>query len=218
MWIDPETDHLITGDDGGSGIPTTPVHTGGRPTTCPSQFYHVSLDMDRPYHVYGGLQDNSSWVGDSQYPGGITNSRWENMRRRRLLDVRDPSDPTCIYAEAQAIGRVNRKTHETRNIKPLPLYKEGKLRYSWNADSPQPDGQGHHLSRLPYCSPRDHGQTWSRISPDLTTNDPQTEAGAVRRGDGRQLIRRDAHDDLRHLESPLDRSSSGSGPTTATCR
>src|SRR3989441_6803452 len=34
-----------------------------------SQFYHVSVDMDLPYHVYGGLQDNSSWVGESEYPG-----------------------------------------------------------------------------------------------------------------------------------------------------
>ena len=44
-----------------------------------SQFYHVSVDQAEPYRVYGGLQDNSSWVGDSSYPGGVSNSRWENM-------------------------------------------------------------------------------------------------------------------------------------------
>ena len=54
-----------------------------------SQFYHVSVDDDDPYHVYGGLQDNSSWVGDSQYPGGITNRAvGKHVRRRRFLDVR----------------------------------------------------------------------------------------------------------------------------------
>ena len=60
-----------------------------RQTTFPiSQFYHVSVDDDDPYRVYGGLQDNSCWVGQSQYPGGITNSQWEKSSdRRRLLHV-----------------------------------------------------------------------------------------------------------------------------------
>ena len=53
-----------------------------------SQFYHVSADNDDPYHVYGGLQDNSSWIGDSSYPGGVANSRWdEHVRWRRLLGI-----------------------------------------------------------------------------------------------------------------------------------
>ena len=80
-----------------------------------SQFYHVSTDNADPYHVYGGLQDNSSWVGDSSYPGGVTNSRWENMYGGDgFWMFEDPSDPNYIYAEAQGgeIGRVNRYTHE----------------------------------------------------------------------------------------------------------
>ena len=62
----------------------------------------MSLDNSDPYHVYGGLQDNSSWVGDSSYPGGISNSRWENMYGGDgFWMFEDPSDPTYIYAEAQ---------------------------------------------------------------------------------------------------------------------
>src|SRR5678816_1034145 len=62
-----------------------------------SQFYHVSVDEKDPYQVYGGLQDNSSWVGDSQYPGGITNHRWENMYGGDgFWMFQDPADPDSV--------------------------------------------------------------------------------------------------------------------------
>jgi len=62
----------------------------------------VSADNADPYHVFGGLQDNSSWIGDSQYPGGITNGRWENLFWRDGFWVfPDPSDANYVYAEAQ---------------------------------------------------------------------------------------------------------------------
>ncbi|PYJ20508.1 MAG: sialidase, partial [Verrucomicrobia bacterium] len=99
-----------------------------------SQFYHVSLDENDPYRVYGGLQDNSSFVGESQYPGGITNAQWENMYNGDgFWMFPDPADADYIYAEYQGgeIARVNRHTHEARNIKPRPNYKE-KLRFNWN--------------------------------------------------------------------------------------
>src|SRR2546423_9201786 len=122
--------HLIVGDDGGVWYSYDGGNRWWEAENLPvSQVYHVSVDMDRPYHVYGGLQDNSSWVGDSSYPGGITNDRWENMYGGDgFWMFVDPSDPDYIYAEAQGgeIGRVNRKTHETRNIKPVPNYKEAK--------------------------------------------------------------------------------------------
>ena len=145
-----------------------------------SQFYHVSVDMDRPYRVYGGLQDNSSWVGESQYPGGITNSRWENMYGGDgFWMFADPTDPDYLYAEAQGgyIGRVNRKTHEARDIQPLPRYKEEKLRFNWNTPihmSPTNKGTIYIGAQFLFRS-RDHGQTWDRISPDLTTNDPEKQ-------------------------------------------
>jgi hypothetical protein len=144
-----------------------------------SQFYHVSIDDNDPYRVYGGLQDNSSWVGDSQYPGGVTNARWENMYNGDgFWMFPDPADPDYIYAEYQGgeIGRVNRYTHEARNIKPRPNYKE-KLRFNWNtpiALSPNEKGTIYVGAQFLFRS-RDHGQNWERISPDLTTNDPQKQ-------------------------------------------
>ncbi|HEY6186647.1 MAG TPA: hypothetical protein VIW80_03140 [Pyrinomonadaceae bacterium] len=182
VWVDPNnTDHLITGDDGGVWYSYDGGNRWWKAENLPiSQFYHVSVDMDRPYRVYGGLQDNSSWVGESQFPGGITNHQWENMYGGDgFWMFADPSDPDYIYAEYQGgeISRINRRTHESRNIKPLPQYKEGKLRYNWNTPihlSPTGDGTIYIGAQFLFRS-RDHGQTWERISPDLTTNDPEKQ-------------------------------------------
>jgi photosystem II stability/assembly factor-like uncharacterized protein len=190
VWIDPaSTDHLITGDDGGVWYSYDAGNKWWKGDNLPvSQFYHVSLDNDRPYHVYGGLQDNSSWVGDSEYPGGISNSRWENMYGGDgFWMFVDPTDQNYLYAESQGgeIGRVNRKTHETRPLKPLPRYKEGKERFNWNTPihvSPTNNGTLYIGSQYLYRT-RDFGQTWDRISPDLSTNDPskqlQEQSGGV---------------------------------------
>src|SRR5881396_1648361 len=190
VWIDPNnTAHLITGDDGGVWYSYDAANKWWKADNLPiSQFYHVSVDMDRPYHVYGGLQDNSSWVGESEYPGGVTSSRWENMYGvDGFWMFVDPTDPDYIYAEYQGgeIARVNRKTHETRNIKPLPQYKEGKLRFNWNTPihvSPTKRGTIYLGAQVLFRS-RDFGQTWERVSPDLTTNDStkqqQEQSGGV---------------------------------------
>jgi photosystem II stability/assembly factor-like uncharacterized protein len=188
VWVDPDnTDHLITGDDGGVWYSYDSGNKWWKAENLPvSQFYHVSVDNDMPYHVYGGLQDNSSWVGDSQYPGGITNSRWENIFGGDGFWVfADPSDHDSIYAESQGgeLGRVNRKTLEIRGLKPLPGYKEGKLRFNWNTPlHVSPNGTLYIGSQFLFRT-RDHGQSWERISPDLTTNDPakqkQEESGGV---------------------------------------
>ncbi len=182
VWVNPEnTDNLIIGDDGGVWYSYDGGNRWWKGNNLPvSQFYHVSLDMDLPYHVYGGLQDNSSWIGDSAYPGGITNDRWENIYGGDGFWVfADPSDPEYVYAESQGgyIGRINRRTHESRGIQPLPEYKEKKLRYNWNTPihvSPTQKGTIYIGAQFLFRS-RDHGQTWERISPDLTTNDPEKQ-------------------------------------------
>ena len=167
----------------------TAVRGGHTRSTLPvSQFYHVSVDNADPYRVYGGLQDNSSWVGDSSYPGGVSYSRWENMYGGDgFWMFEDPSDPAYLYAEAQGgeIGRVNRNTHEMRSIMPYPEYGEKKLRFNWNTPihmSPTEKGTIYIGAQFLFRS-RDHGQSWQRISPDLTTNDPekqkQEESGGI---------------------------------------
>ena len=190
VWVNPEnTDHLIEGDDGGVWYSYDGGNTWWKGNNLPiSQFYHVSVDDADPYHVFGGLQDNSVWMGDSQYPGGITNGRWENLFGGDGFWVfPDPADPNYVYAESQGgyIGRVNRFTLEGRPIKPQQNYGEGKLRFNWNTPihlSPNEKGTIYIGAQFLFRS-RDHGQSWERISPDLTTNDPekqkQEESGGV---------------------------------------
>ena len=189
VWINPTNPkHVITGDDGGLWI----SHDGGnkwwKSDNLPvSQFYHVSVDNQDPYQVYGGLQDNSSWAGDSAYPGGITNSRWENLfGGDGFWTFADPANRDFAYAEYQGghIGRINRYTLEQRNIQPQASYKE-KLRWNWNtpvALSPTEPNTLYIGAQFLFAS-RDHGQSWARISPDLTTNDPnkqkQEESGGI---------------------------------------
>ena len=189
VWINPSNPkHIITGDDGGLWI----SHDGGnkwwKSNNLPvSQFYHVSVDDKDPYQVYGGLQDNSSWAGDSAYPGGITNGRWENLfGGDGFCTFADPSDPGYAYAEYQGghIGRINRHTLEQRNIQPTANFKE-KLRWNWNTPIALSATNRNTLyigAQFLFMS-RDHGQSWARISPDLTTNDSnkqkQEESGGI---------------------------------------
>src|SRR5947199_2694883 len=181
VWIDPTNPQTVfSGDDGGMWYSYNSGSKWWKGDNLPvSQFYHVSVDADDPYHVYGGLQDNSCWVGDSQYPGGITNHRWENVwNGDGFFTFPDPADEDYIYAEYQGgyVGRVNRQTHEGRDIQPKPNYKE-KLRWNWNtpmALSPNEKGTIYIGAQFLFRS-RDHGQNWERISPDLTTNDPQKQ-------------------------------------------
>ncbi len=181
IWIDPtNSKRIVGGDDGGLWISYDGGTKWWKGGNLPiSQFYHVSVDDKDPYQVYGGLQDNSTWVGDSAYPGGITNERWENLYGGDgFWAFPDPKDPNFVYAEAQGgtIGRVDRRTLETRDIQPKAGYHE-KLRWNWNtpiALSPNEPGTIYIGSQFLFRS-RDHGNTWDRISPDLTSNDPQKQ-------------------------------------------
>jgi photosystem II stability/assembly factor-like uncharacterized protein len=194
VFVDPaNSKHVFAGDDGGLWISFDGANKWWKTDNLPiSQFYHVSLDNADPYHVYGGLQDNSAWVGDSAYPGGVTSSRWENMLGGDgFWMFADPSEPGYVYAEAQGgtIGRVNMRTHETRDIQPrlgaADLERYTKLRFNWNtpiALSPHDPATVYIGAQFLFRS-RDRGQTWERISPDLTTNDPakqkQEESGGI---------------------------------------
>lgn len=178
VWINPNNPkHIVMGDDGGLWV----SHDGGsrwlKSENLPiSQFYHASVDDQDTYQVYGGLQDNSSWVGDTQFPGGISNDRWENLYGGDgFWTFADPADPDYVYAEYQGgnVARINRKTRAARDIQPKAGYGE-KLRFNWNTPihlSPNEKGTLYIGAQYLFRS-RDHGQNWERISPDLTTNDP----------------------------------------------
>ncbi len=213
VWIDPkDPTQLIMADDGGLWFSKDGGESWWKSNNLPiSQFYHVSVDDNDPYRVYGGLQDNSSWVGDSSYPGGITNSRWENMfGGDGFWTFADPSDPNYLYAEYQGgnIARVNRHTHESRDIQPRTSEGE-KLRWNWNTPlhlSPNEKGTLYMGAQYLFRT-RNQGQSWDRISPDLTTNDPKKQQQELSGGITVDNSAAEMHTTIYAIsESPKDRN------------
>ncbi len=152
-----------------------------------SQFYHISVDNEEPYNIYGGLQDNQSWFGPSSSPGGIEAGDWTCVGMGDGFRViKHPSKP-YVYSEMQGAERVWRydvKRKQTRNIKIFPVEDE-KLRFNWNTplvQSPNNDDRIYLGSQFLHVS-NDMGNNWTKISPDLTTNDPnkqkQAESGGI---------------------------------------
>lgn len=143
-----------------------------------SQFYHVSIDNQEPYNVYGGLQDNNSWFGPSASPGGIEARDWELVGQGDGFRVYPhPTQPNIVYSEMQgadAIWRFDVDKQQLKIIKPYPVEGDPKLRFNWNAPITT---SKHHPDRL-YVGSQfihvsdDKGDSWRKISPDLTTNDP----------------------------------------------
>ncbi|MGB4838696.1 MAG: hypothetical protein WBP08_06850 [Saprospiraceae bacterium] len=146
-----------------------------------SQYYHVSVDNRKPYWVYGGLQDNGSWVGPSKKVGGIKNSDWISVGYGDGFRVYPhPSDPNTVYSEMQGaenIWRVDVAKSQAKTIKPYPIDGDPKLRFNWNAAL---STSVHNPDRLYVGSQfvhvsEDKGETWRKLSPDLTTNDPKKQ-------------------------------------------
>ncbi len=187
IWINPSNpDHLIVGTDGGVYLSFDRGRTfkflGNIPV---SQFYHVSYDMRVPYNVYGGLQDNGSWMGPSKVIGGrgIENRHWRNIGGGDGFHAfPDPEDPDIVYHEWQGgrLVRVNLKTMEMKNIQPYPQKGEPKYRFNWNTPvhiSPN-NPKIMYIGAQFLFKTRDKGEKWEKISPDLTTNDPEKQRQA----------------------------------------
>jgi photosystem II stability/assembly factor-like uncharacterized protein len=179
LWVDPkDPQKLVLGDDGGLWISHDRGHHYRHAQALPiSQFYHVSVDMEEPYNVYGGLQDNGSWMGPSRSSGGILNGQWRNVGYGDGFHTfRDPIEKDFVYSEYQGgkLGRFSLSTGELRDIQPFPGKDDPKFRFNWNTPYvPAPDGSGTiYVGAQFVFRSTDHGQTWVRISPDLTTNDP----------------------------------------------
>ena len=122
MWIDPnDPERLITGNDGGIAISWDRGGSYWFPNTMAiAQFYNISYDMDVPYNVCGGLQDNYSWCGPSRKADGeITNHDWFRVSGGDgFVTQQDPRDPNIVYSESQRgnMGRSNLKTGERQSL------------------------------------------------------------------------------------------------------
>ncbi len=141
FWIDPaNSDHMIAGCDGGINM----TYDGGRTwdyvNNVPlGQFYEIAFDMQKPYHVCGGLQDNYSWCGPvaNVMTNGITNDDWVNIGGGDGFDTKmDPKDPNIVYTESQDGNLLRRdlRTGESRSLRPLEeSEKSARYRFQWNS-------------------------------------------------------------------------------------
>ncbi|MEE9118363.1 MAG: glycosyl hydrolase, partial [Calditrichia bacterium] len=190
LWINPKNNsNMYLGTDGGFYITYDRGSTWTHAQNLPlSQFYHISVDNQKPYNVYGGLQDNGSWVGPSKSVGGITNSDWQNVGYGDGFNVLpDPEDDNILYWQYQGgnLMRFYKNTREIKEIKPFSDDPTEKLRFNWDtpiAFSPTNEGVLYVGAQYLYRT-NNRGDSWEKISPDLTTNDPdkqkQEESGGL---------------------------------------
>lgn len=191
-WIHPKNpDFMIEGNDGGMAITRDRGKTWRFVENLPlAQFYHINIDNLHPYNVYGGMQDNGSWRGPAYVwrSGGIRNSYWEELYFGDGFDVvPDPEHPERYgYAMSQGgyVGRYDLKSGNDIFIRPAHP-DNVTLRFNWNAAIAQDPFD---LATIYYGSQflhksTDRGNSWTLISPDLTTNDPekqkQNESGGL---------------------------------------
>src|SRR5215218_8447040 len=183
LWINARNpNELLLGTDGGVYMSYNKGLQWRFLKTLPvSQLYHVSFDMSRPYRVFGGLQDNGSWAAPSSgIGGGVQNRDWFNIGGGDgFWAFSDPTDSDLVYVEYQggAISRRRISTGEEKILKPLPGADEPAYRFNWNTPihvSPNEPGTIYLGGQFLFRS-RDRGDSWERISPDLTTNDPEKQ-------------------------------------------
>jgi len=141
-----------------------------------SQFYQISVDDAEPYNVYGGLQDNGSWYGPSSSPGGVNARDWNSVGYGDGFRVLKHPTKNIIYSEMQGaenVWRYDVDRNRTKTIQPLPKKGDPELRFNWNAPMAisafAPD-RFYMGSQFLHRSD-DMGDSWTIISPDLTTND-----------------------------------------------
>jgi photosystem II stability/assembly factor-like uncharacterized protein len=184
FWINPaDPRHIIVGNDGGLAITQDRGASWRFVRNLPlAQFYHVAVDNDVPYNVYGGLQDNGSWRGPSSVwePAGIQSLHWQEVGFGDGFDtLPDPENSRRGYTMSQGgyLTRWNLDTGERRLIRPDPPDTATELRFNWNAgiaQDPFDPATIYYGSQFLHVS-SDRGETWSVISGDLTSNDPELQ-------------------------------------------
>ena len=182
LWINPKnTEELFCGSDGGVYKSLDRANHWRFLNQIPvAQYYHVSADTDRPYNVYGGLQDNGTWMGPSRAVSGVSNRHWKNIGfGDGFWAFSDPTDPDVVYVEYQGghISRVRKSTEESKEIRPLPGASDPEYRFNWNSPihlSSNHPGTIYIGAQFLFRS-TDKGESWQKISPDLTTNDPEKQ-------------------------------------------
>lgn len=189
LWINPNnTNVMYVGTDGGVYVSIDKGITWQFNHSLPvGQFYHVDIDHKEPYNVYGGLQDNGSWMAQSSGPGGVNNAHWSNVGGGDGFWTVPDADGKVLYSEYQGgnMFRVNVATKKSEGIQPQKTSKEEKLRWNWNTPivTGAKNPKNLYVGAQYLYKSTDQGRNWKRISNDLTTNDKkkqeQEESGGL---------------------------------------
>lgn len=177
LWINPaNTNIMYVGTDGGvymsvdKGVTWQFNH--GLPV---GQFYHATFDLKEPYNIYGGLQDNGSWMAPSASPGGIGNGNWDRVNGGDGFWTIPDVDGKTVYSEYQGgnMFRTDLTTMKGEYIQPQKTSKEEKLRWNWNTPivTGAKNPKNLYVGAQYLYKSTDQGRNWKRISGDLTTND-----------------------------------------------
>ncbi len=180
FWIHPnDPSYIILGNDGGMAISRDRADTWRHIENLPlAQYYHINVDNELPYNVYGGMQDNGSWRGPGYLwsRNGIRNVYFEGLSGGDGFDVvPDPDDASRYgYSMSQQgyVQRYDLKTGYSKGIRPT-IADTIELRFNWNAPIAQDATDNNTIyfgSQFVHKS-SDKGDSWTTISPDLTTND-----------------------------------------------
>ena len=184
LWIDhTDPNYLINGNDGGVVV----SYDGGKnlnnffdviPTT---QFYNITYDMNTPYNVIGSVQDEGSFMASVKNTFGSKDPSIQQWRDapggEGTIHAVDPSNPSLVYSST-FYGRLTRSTVfkdsiASKNIFPKKADDEEVHRGEWLAYtllSPHDNKTLYHGFQYLFKS-TDQGETWKRISGDLTYND-----------------------------------------------
>ena len=183
LWINPaDSNHMLAGSDGGVHYSYDRGRTWDFVNTMAlGQFYEIGYDMETPYNIYGGLQDNGSWGGPVRtlYRRGITNEDWFRVGGGDGFYTQvDPNDPTTVYVESQNgnVSRLDLETSERKSIRPEPEDESERYRFDWNSPiliSP------HNSQTIYYGGNRlfkstDRGDTWTTTD-DLSKDQDRDE-------------------------------------------
>jgi photosystem II stability/assembly factor-like uncharacterized protein len=187
LWIDPSNpQRIIFGSDQGVGVSVDGGKTWSSWYNQPTaQFYHVAVDNQFPYHVYGAQQDSGSVETTSRgNDGSITFRDWHPTGAGESGYIApDPGDPSIVYGGSTygALFRYDKRTGQQKIIAPEAVRTFGgdptkaEYRFSWTSPlvfSPQ-DPHVLYFGSQYLLRSTDQGMSWQKISPDLTGTDPK---------------------------------------------